>query len=337
MAEDAPNIDRPAEPSADKSPETPSPAPSGAPVAAAVAGAEEGGRVDPQLIGLAIILWVLAVGIFALKWDRLRVDWYLGNIKETADLTGRLDESSMQALADMASADVAVLRMIGDEVVGPLANRDEFYRSAVLKTIERVPGKDALELVSIAAFDYHGVVRANAYVALGVRVKRDPAERDRAAEVLLQALQVPGELEPMSRAFAISVVGDLGLESALWPVIRAVREARGSSGAVDAGAAKAGEQRLREMGAEAFWKLSGTTKEQLPFDPTADVAVRDAQVRAWERWYVDKGHKIPEGEAFDEAHPAAAETPPGPPAPPPVEQPTPPAPPGSTPPGEGSQ
>lgn len=330
MAEDAPNNDRPTEPSADKSPETPSPSPASAPAAVAGANAEDGGRIDPQLIGLAIILWVLAVGIFALKWDRLRVDWYLGNIKETADLTGRLDESSMQALADMASDDVAVLRMIGDEVVGPLANRDEFYRSAVLKTIERVPGKDALDLVSIAAFDYHGVVRANAYVALGVRVKRDPTERERAAEVLLQALQLPGEIEPMSRAFAIGVVGDIGIEAALWPVIRAVREARGSSGAVDAEAAKAGEQRLREMGAEAFWKLSGTTKEQLPFDAAADVAVRDAQVRAWERWYVDKGHKIPEGEAFDEAHPEPA-TPPGP-----VEQPTPPAPP-STPTGEGSQ
>lgn len=335
MAEDAPNNDRPSEPPADKSPAAPTPIEAPAAVAAG-AGEEEGGRIDPQLVGLALILWLLAVGIFALKWDRLRVDWYLGNIKETADLTGRLDESSMQALADMAKHDVAVLRMIGDEVVGPLANRDEFYRSAVLKTIERVPGTDALNLVSAAAIDYHGVVRANAYVALGVRAKRDPAERAQATAVLLQALQVPGELEPMSRAFAISVVGDLEIKEALWPVIRAVREARGMSGALDVDAAKVGEQRLREAGADAFWKLSGTTKEQLPFDAAADLAARDAQVRAWERWYVEKGNEIPKGERFEEAHPEPA-TPPGPPAPP-VEQPSTPTPPGpTTPPGEGSQ
>lgn len=339
MAEDAPNIDRPTEPPADKSAAGPSPADAPAataPEAGAGAGDEEGARIDPQLIGLALILWLLAVGIFALKWDRLRVDWYLGNIKETADLTGRLDESSMQALADMATNDVAVLRMIGDEVVGPLANRDEFYRSAVLKTIERVPGVDALNIVSAAAIDYHGVVRANAYVALGVRAKRDPAERPQAGAVLLQALQVPGELEPMSRAFAVSVVGDLDIKEALWPVIRAVREARGASAALDAEAAKLGEQHLREVGAEVFWKLSGTTKEQLPFEPAAELAVRDAQVRAWERWYADEGNEIPEGERFEEAHPEPA-APPGPPAPPTVEQPSPPAPPGSTPPGEGSQ
>lgn len=328
MAEDSPNNDRPSEAAgADNSPAKPSPPDAPAAVAAGAAD-QEGGRVDPQLIGLALILWLLAVGIFALKWDRLRVDWYLGNIKETADLTGRLDESSMQALAEMAIKDVAVLRMIGDEVVGPLANRDEFYRSAVLKTIERVPGVDALNLVSAAAIDYHGVVRANAYVALGVRAKRDPAERAQAAAVLLQALQVPGEMEPMARAFAVSVAGEIGLEEALWPVIRAVREARGASGASDAEAAKAGELRLREMGAEAFWKLSGTTRAQLPFDPAAELAVRDAQARAWERWYVDKGLVIPAGERFEEAHPEPA-TPPGPPVPPTVEQPSPPSPTGS--------
>lgn len=277
--------------------------------ATAPAGDGEGeggdGGIDPQLIGLALILWLLAVGIFVYKWDRLKVDWYLGNIKETGDLTGRLDESSVAALASLAADDPDVLRMIGDELVGPLANRDEFYRSAVVKTVERVPGPLAQELIVLAASDYHGVVRANAYVSLGERAKRDPSERERAVAVLLAAVQFEGE--PMARAFAISVLGDLGAKEALWPVIKAVRDARGKFGPdVNAEAAAMGERAVRERGAQAFYALSGATAEQLPFDPDGDLAVRDAQVRAWERWFVDNGGTVPQGEGFDDVYPADA-------------------------------
>lgn len=270
----------------------------------------EGGKIDPQLIGLALVLWLLAVGIFAFKWDRLRVDWYLGNIKETGDLTGRLDEASVAALAALAAGDAEVLRMVGDEAVGPLPNRDEFYRSAIVKTIERVPGPEAQALLLAAATDFHGVVRANAYVSLGERVKRDPAERERALPVLLSA--ITAEVEPMARAFAVSVAGELGAKEALWPTIRAVRDARGSASSANTEAAAAGERALREMGAKTFYALSGTTAEQLPFDPAADVATRDAQVRAWEQWFVQSGGTIPAGERYEDVYPPAAASSEGP-------------------------
>ncbi|MBX3470641.1 MAG: hypothetical protein KF878_27555 [Planctomycetes bacterium] len=272
------------------------------------AGEESQARLDPQLIGLAVVLWLLAVGIFVFKWDRLRVDWYLGNIKETGDLAGRLDETSMQALADLAREDPAVLSMVADEVLGPLANRDEFYRTAIIKTIERVPGPAALDFLVAAAGDYHGIVRANTYVSLGARAGRDPSERARVVEVLLQALGTPGDVEPMGRAFALTVLGDLGAREALWPVIREVRGARGAGAAVNREAAEAGERAVRERGARAFYKLAGVTPEQLPFDPQADLAARDAQVQAWERWFEEGGGTIPAGERFAEVFPPTDST-----------------------------
>ncbi|MCO5167081.1 MAG: hypothetical protein M9894_12065 [Planctomycetes bacterium] len=304
-ADDAKGVDGPAEPAlvaataADEG---------AAPAHVDATDGEAQARLDPQLIGLAVVLWLLAVGIFVFKWDRLRVDWYLGNIKETGDLAGRLDDTSMQALADLAKDDPGVLRMVADEVLGPLANRDEFYRTAIVKTIERVPGPAALDLLVAAAGDYHGVVRANTYVSLGARAKADPAERPRVVETLIGALGTPGDIEPMGRAYALKVLADLEAREALWPVIREVRGARGAGSAVNREAAEAGERVLRERGAEAFYALAGVTPEQLPFDPQAELAVRDAQVRAWERWFVESGGAIPPGERFEEVFPATDST-----------------------------
>lgn len=305
MADDARDTEDTQDVAGGADPTTPSkaePIPADATATSAPAASDEdGGKIDPQLIGLAVVLWLLAVGIFAFKWDRLRVDWYLGNIKETGDLTGRLDEGSITSLAALAAADPEVLRMVGDEAVGPLANRDEFYRSAIVKTIERVPGPAAQELLLAAATDFHGVVRANAYVSLGERVKREPSERERALPALLGAAL--GEPEPMARAFALSILGDIGAKEALWPAIRAVRDARGAAGSANAEAAAQGELALREMGAKTFYALSGTTKEQLPFDPAGELATRDAQVRAWEAWFEKNGGKIPDGDRFEDLHP----------------------------------
>lgn len=245
------------------------------------------------------------MGIFAFKWDRLRVDWYLGNIKETGDLTGRLDESSVEALAKLASADADVLRMVADEAIGPRSNRDELYRSAIVKTIERVPGPEAHALLLAAATDAHGVVRANALVSLGNRVAGDPGEREETVALVLATIE--RDPEPMTRAFAASVASELGVKAALWPTIRAVRDARGMAKLANAEAAAAGERALREMGARAFYALSGTTPEQLPFDPAAELSVRDAQVRAWERWFVDNGGTIPTGERFEDVYPPQPE------------------------------
>jgi hypothetical protein len=212
----------------------------------------------------------------------------------------------MTSRAAMAAADTEVLQMIADEVVGPLANRDELYRSALVKTIERVPGPSAHGLLTAASADFHGVVRANAYVSLAERAKRDPSQREPTTKTLLAAVGAEGE--PMARAFAISVLGDLGVKEALWPTIRAVRDARGATGSANAEAAEAGERTLREMGAKTFYALSGTTPEQLPFDPKGELAARDEQVRAWERWFVSHGGTIPDGERFEDVYPAGGAT-----------------------------
>jgi hypothetical protein len=292
------------------------------------------GGIDKQLVGLAVILWLLAMGILIYKWPRLRVDWYLGNLKEAGDLTGRLDKASIDALAGLAKDDPSALGMIGEEVVGPLANRDEVYRSAIVKTLEQVPGDQALDLLLQAATDYHPVVRANTYLTLGLRAQRMPDERGRVLTVLLGALGTPGDPEPMARAIAASALGELKAKEAVWPLIRAVREARGTLSAADRKAADEGELKLRELGSAAFYSIAGVTSADLPFDPNAPLAARDAQVRAWERWYVGQGGTIPEGEAFDAAHPATPASPPDTPAPPaPARTPAP----GTTAPQGGSQ
>lgn len=261
---------------------------------------EDEGGLDPQLVGLALVLWALAIGILVVKFPRLRVDWYLGNIKEaSAEL--RVDDASVSALVDLATSDPATLTALGEEVSGPLANRDEIYRSVVVRAIGRVPGPASLDLLLQSAGDYHGLVRGNVYVVLGQRALNVPAERAAIEPVLLNAIGQPGEGEPVGRAVAIDALAKLGSKAAIWPTIVSLREARHDGPINEEDPMATGQLRLRTQAIAALRELAKKTEAELPFDPRAPLATRDQQVRALEAWYVGQGGAIPQGEGFDEA------------------------------------
>lgn len=261
---------------------------------------EDDGGLDPQLVGLALVLWALAIGILVVKFPRLRIDWYLGNIKE-ASAGLRVDDASVNALVDLASSDPDTLTALGEEVTGPLANRDEIYRSVVVRAIGRVPGPASLELLLQSASDYHGLVRGNVYVVLGQRALNVPSERAAIEPVLLNAIGQPGEVEPVGRAVAIDALAKLGSKAALWPTIVSLREARHDGPINEEDPLATGQLRLRTQAIAAVRELAKKTEAELPYDPKAPLADRDAQVRALEAWFVGQGGTIPAGEGFDEA------------------------------------
>lgn len=287
--------------------------PASAPAAKAGDDEEEGG-LDPQLVGLALVLWALALGILVVKFPRLRIDWYLGNIKEaSAEL--RVDEPSVKALVDLAATDPATLTALGEEVTGPLANRDEVYRSVVVRAIGRVPGQASLELLLQAAGDYHGVVRGNALVVLGQRAQTEPAERAAIEPLLLAAIGQPGEGEPVARAVAIDALAKMGSAAATWPMIVSLREARHDGEINPEDPMATGQLRLRTQAIASLRELTKKTEAELPYDPKAPLAQRDEQVRALEAWFAGQGGKIPDGEGFDAAAAKRQAGAPPPPAP----------------------
>jgi hypothetical protein len=264
------------------------------------AGEEESG-FDPQLVGLAVVLWLLAMGILIVKWPRLRMDWYLGNIKE-ASASMRMDEPSVAAIVSLCADDPDTTTAVGDEVVGPLANRDDVYRAILVRTLGRVPGPRAIDLVAQAANDYHPNVRANAYVVLGQRAKAEPALRDKAVPPLLGAVGIPGDSEPASRAVAIDALGDLAVKDAVWPIILSVYAARHEGEVKPDDAMALGLLQLREAGAGALKKITG---QALPYDPKAPLAARDAQLEEWKRWFVGQGGTVPKGQDLTDVVPKA--------------------------------
>lgn len=254
--------------------------------------------VDLQLVGLAVVLWVVAMAIVVSKWQRVRVDWQLGNIKERLDNENSIDDASLESLVAMAQGDDEVVRLIADEVYGPQRNlNDPRYRITLVKALERISGRAAFEALIQCGTDFDPRVRANVYVSLRARAAANQAEQADAVKVLEAALA--GEPEPVARAYAVEGLSGLGQLQAprvgpCWGFLAAFRAARSSD-------ASSIDLRVRQDAAKAVRSLSQVPEATLPLDAAASEAARDEQVRAWEAWFVKQEGKLPEGQqGFEE-------------------------------------
>ena len=249
--------------------------------------------VDLQLVGLAVVLWIVAMAIVVSKWQRVRVDWQLGNIKERLDTENAIDDPSLESLVAMAQGDDEVVRLIADEVYGPQKNiNDPRYRITLVKALERVAGRAAFEALIRCGTDFDPRVRANVYVSLRARGVANQAEHADAVKVLEAALE--GEPEPVARAYAVEGLSSLGQLQAprvgpCWGFLVAFRASRSSDPASI-------DLRVRQDAAKAVRALSQVPEATLPLDAGASEAARDDQVRAWEAGFVKQEGKLPEGQ-----------------------------------------
>lgn len=286
----SPQASGPAAGSADGSAPDKSPDPS-----TPLAGASGERGLDMQLVVLAGVLWLVAVAIVVSKWQRVSVDWKLGDIKERLDLDGTVDEGALEQLIELGkSHPETVANLLQDELTGPQRNRDERYRIVLVKALEQIPGRDALVALCNAANDSDARVRANGYLSLLARAGRFPEDRADAIKMLDTMLE--HDPEPVARAYAVkALVGLDGVNAprvgACWPFLVAFREMRGSEPMA---------QLIRRESAEALQALRGKGGAALPLDPEAEPAVREQQVQAWEAWFVGAGGKIPDGQSYAE-------------------------------------
>lgn len=279
--------------------EAPDPSPAVGPEKAAGGGGDASPPpkqgLDLQLVGLAAVLWVVAVAIVFSKWERVRVDWRLGDIKERLDLDGGIDETALDGLIAMGQSDPEeVVGYLGDELYGPQRNLDERYRIVLVKALEKIPGRDGLVALCRAANDIDPRVRANAYVSLAARAKATPEDREDAVKMLEAMLGV--DPEPVARAYTVRALSELGAlqeprVQACWPFLVWFREAQGSEGVV---------QMIRTECARAVRQLSQVPEERLPLDPAADEAAREAQLLAWETWFREAKGEVPAGQSHAE-------------------------------------
>lgn len=247
------------------------------------------GGLDPQLIGLCVLLWVVALGIFAFRWTDMRVDYHLGNLRETIHAEGRLDPASVEALLDMT--DSGVLEHLVAELNDPM-QRDQLYRVAVLRVVGRIAAPAAQEVVRTACRDHDANVRANAYAMVRDQAEADPSLRERALELLRAGAD--GDGAAFSRAHAANHLARLGGPAEAWPAIRALRDLTPELVPV-----------LGPALVDTLRQVSGKTEEeQLPYTPGEPAS--DEQLRAWEDWYREAGGTVPPGESLDEVRARAA-------------------------------
>lgn len=238
--------------------------------------------LDPQLVALCVVLWLVAVGIFAFKFPDIRLDWYLGNIKEALDTNSGLSESDIKAL--VALDPERVVKKISAELADA-QQTDQRYRGSLVRVLERVPGEQAFKALTACANDADPRVRANAYLALGSRGQKVESERESAFHTVLN--RVRGEPEPNARGWACKVMGDFKDKRAAWPLIFVLAHAGGHP-----------QTLVRVRALQALRAISGKSGEEIPFDVVAPIEERDAMMAKWEAWYTeDADGEIPPGES----------------------------------------
>jgi hypothetical protein len=264
---------------------------------AGVGEGEAEGGLDPQLIALCVVLWLVAMGILFAKWDRLRLDWHLGNVKETLDFEGRIDEEAKASIVEMATDNPEVIGLLGEEVHGPLANKDERYRVVVVKIVEEVPGPEALQVLILASSDFDARVRANTYVSLANRGNAYEGERaDVLARVLGAVGPLPpeGESEPIARAMAIQSLARLAAPKhtqAVWLVWRNLRDLR----------LFPGSEPIRDASFRALCILTETSAEDIDLDWNAYGETWNSQGPRFEAWLAGiAGDRPAEVAAFED-------------------------------------
>ena len=163
------------------------------------------GGIDVRLVGLCILLWVVAVGIFFSGWGDTKKDYYWGNIRQAL-------EQPMGGYVDMES--VTALAALGDDVIPSCEHElrtqpDPLFKCAVLRVLERVPGPKSRALIAFATQqDPDARVRANGLLILRDRASKAPDEKGPLAEVARERVQ--HETELAAKAIAAVIAGQAG-------------------------------------------------------------------------------------------------------------------------------
>ncbi len=244
---------------------------------------DEERSLDPQLIALCVVLWLVAVGIFSFRWTDMRIDYHLGNLRQTVLNEQRLDPEATAALVSLA--DDGVLAHLVAELNDPTQNQpaDQLYRVAVLRVVGQIPGEDATGVLLQAARDLDTNMRANAFEMLAERASGS------AREPIVSQLEAAASRDPalFARAHAARHLARVTGAEGAWPLIRSLRE-------LDADIAPV----LGPILVAALREVSGKSEEELPLP--GDAPLSDDQVRAVEVWFRESGGTIPAGESIDE-------------------------------------
>ena len=198
---DGPPVVGKADDKADAKGAGPAPAPLPAPVALAPTSL----GVDMKLVGLCVLLWAVAVGIFFSSWEDTKKDYYWGNIRQSLEQPGLtdVDHESIDALAAMGEA---VLPSCEHELK---TQPDPLFKVAVLHVLKKVPGPKSAALLGWAAEnDADARVRANGLIVLRERAKTVAEEK-----ALLQQVAkdlVKNEREPAVQSIAAVILGESG-------------------------------------------------------------------------------------------------------------------------------
>lgn len=258
---------------------------------------DEGG-LDPQLVGLCVVLWIVACGIFLANWESLKINWYLGNIMETLGpkpLPGTpaeqrplaVDNASIDELVKLAAGDSAVIEALRKEL-NSRRQQDQRYRVLMLVVAEKIPGDESFQLLVGASLDYDYRLRINAYRALTrLGLEGSPEQREQAFQVVLRGLNT--ESVPLGRTYAAGLIGQFKDTRPAWRLVQILRDSTG-------------QFRTDERAAcvTSLRAISGKTKDEIPFDAELEGEAFDAQIRLWEEWFKGQGGEIPAGESLDE-------------------------------------
>jgi hypothetical protein len=257
---------------------------------------EEG--LDPQLVGLCVVLWIVACGIFLANWESLKINWYLGNIMETLgpkplpgtpaeQLPLAVDQASIDELVKLAANDSAVIDALRKEL-NSRRQQDQRYRVLMLVVAEKIPGDESFQLLVGASLDYDYRLRINAYRALSRLGTAGSAEqREQAFQVVFRGLKT--ETDPLARMYAASMIGMFKDPRPAWDLVRVLRDATGQYRS---------DQRAGCV--KSLRAISGKTKDEIPFGAELEGDAFDAQLRLWEEWFKGQGGEIPAGESLDE-------------------------------------
>lgn len=223
---------------------------------------------DKQLIALCVVLWIVVIAIILSSAGEMRVNYYLGNIKQTLDREGHLDDDSVASLAAMG--DKALPQIVKDLET----HEDPFFRVALLKVLERMPSEEARRAIAeTCRSDGDPRVRANAIKILGNRAQKlGGPELEQAVACACDCAAKDPEWQ--TRAHAVMVLGDLKDPRAEGPLTECL---------------KSHEEGLRKKAAEVLKKLE---PEGPAFDAAGPEDLRARQAWEWEN-HLRKKHGQP--------------------------------------------
>lgn len=213
--DDAKKDEPQASPKADPSPGA---APSSAPVVnvnvqvGAAPPADQGPQgIDVRLVGLCLLLWAVAIGIFFSNWGDTKKDYYWGNIRQALEqpMGGYVDKESVAAL--VAQGEDVVPSCEHELKTAGTQGSDPMFKCAVLLVLKDIPGPKSRGVMAWAAqMDLDARVRANALLYLRDRAQKAADEKAALLEVARERVQNETELGARAIAGVIAAQGGDG-------------------------------------------------------------------------------------------------------------------------------